>query len=71
MHSRPLNPLLQSMPQLVNAQVDPQSCTMQLLHIHLPKARSTQQYQLLYFASKVVDNQINTKSRLNRVINIV
>ena len=71
MHSKPPKQLFQSMLQLANAQVTPQSCTMQVLHTHLPKPRSIWQYQLLCFASKVVDSQINTKSQLNQETNIV
>ena len=51
--------------------VTTQSCTMQLLYTQLPKSRSSQQYQLLCFARKVVNKQINTKSQLNWEINIV
>ena len=71
MHSRPPNLLFQSMLQFMNGQVSTQSCTMQLLHTHLPKSKSAWKYQLLCFASKVVHNQINTKSQFNQETNII
>ena len=46
------------MVQLINAQVTPQSYTMQLLHTYLPKSRFSRQYQLLCFTSKVADTKL-------------